>query len=236
MENLQTMNETGRRASIENHPNLVRTSIIMFMHLGELYSLYQLKIHINENIKHNLLQESSRARMVAMSRVRSEEARIELEIEAAGNDINMIAEIRTKASINAESLFDYASIFQRNINIAVNDSQQSLIANQEVVHSTINAVSRSVQTNASSITMSQAALQRAIDSVLSTTKTHRELKVISAIAEAEVNVFKNAFEDANEKARIAQIACKKKNTDTSCETKIETSTKKSSTSGSNTNS
>lgn len=85
-------------------------------------------------------------------------------------------------------------------------AQRALIANQDAAHAAINVVSRASQINASSARMSQDALQRAIASIVSATDTPRELKVIAAIAEAEVNASKEAFEVADEKATFAQTA------------------------------
>lgn len=219
MESLRTMNdETRRRMVVEQHPNIVCTGIIIFMHLGDLFSLYQMKIDIDAYTEQELFHASSRAETEAMARVRTEEARVELEITAAGNDIRMIAEIRTRASINAESVAVTDAAFQRDINTAVDIARKALIANQDAVHAAINVVSRASQINASSIRMSQAALQRAISSVLSATRTLKEMKVIAVIAEAGANVSKKAFEIADENATFAQTAYKKMKANASCET------------------
>lgn len=57
-------------------------------------------IEIDTNFAENLTRASARAEAAAIYRVRDVEARMEIEVAAAGDDTRMNAEIRTRASIN----------------------------------------------------------------------------------------------------------------------------------------
>lgn len=206
MEDLRRMDEIYRRTIIEIYPTIVRTSILIFMHLGDLYSLYHLKVESDTNIKQKIIQASAKAEAEAISRVKAEEDRVNTELMDAKDDIKMIAEIRIRASINAESEAVAKALFQRGIEIALDIARKALSVAQDAVRSATHVASRAAQINASSISMTQIAMEQAISSVVSATKTFNELNLIAIIAKAESNVVNTAYEEIDAKASKAIVA------------------------------